>query len=248
MGGMDKMASVNNDLPAHIVAVSGTSGSGKSIFLKSRIGNEPRLVIFDRKDEWSRVDGIPPIARVTDPYELIHSMREAGRGGNLRVAFRPIGDEKQQGEQLDLFCRGLLNFGYAAVVIEELSGVTTPSKAPYGWGEVLRTGRALGLKVYGVSQRPSESDKTIMGNRSELHVCPMERDQDMVYMAKELNVHPDEVRNLVHIDKRHAENGQGIHEFIHKSHKGLQKGRILTNSNGFKEEMLKGWEPRKMGG
>ena len=76
--------------------------------------------------------------------------------------------------------------------------MTSPGKAPLGWGMVVRRGRdkERRLKVYGVTQRPSESDKTIMGNWTLIHCCLMTRFDDRAYMAKEMNIPREAIDSL----------------------------------------------------
>ena len=42
--------------------------------------------------------------------------------------------------------------------------------------------------MYGVTQRPCESDKTIMGNRTLVHCHAMPRPKDRAYMASEMGM------------------------------------------------------------
>ena len=76
----------------------------------------------------------------------------------------------------------------AAVVAEELADVTTPGKAPDAWGILIRRGLKYGADIYAITQRPSESDKTVMGNASVIHCCALQRAGDRKYMAAELDV------------------------------------------------------------
>ena len=87
----------------------------------------------------------------------------------------------------------MLVWGWATVVVEELADVTSSSKAPQGWGDVLRKGRAIGLKIYGLTQRPAESDKTIIGNASLFHAGRQSRSADRKYMAAELNLSAEDL-------------------------------------------------------
>ena len=68
----------------------------------------------------------------------------------------------------------------ATVVVEELADVTSPGKAPIYWGMLTRKGLRYGPEIYALTQRPSESDKTVMGNATVLHVhqCVLEIDAE----------------------------------------------------------------------
>jgi hypothetical protein len=85
---------------------------------------------------------------------------------------------------------------YTTVIAEELADVTSPAKAPPGWGELCRQGLGYGANVYGVSQRPAESDKTIVGNASFVHCHYLRRAGDRKYMAEELDTRAEHIARL----------------------------------------------------
>ena len=55
---------------------------------------------------------------------------------------------------------------------------------------VVRRGRHQSLTVYGITQRPAESDKTIIGNATLTHCCKLKRAPDRAYMAREMGCAP----------------------------------------------------------
>ncbi|MCL1072999.1 hypothetical protein [Shewanella dokdonensis] len=74
----------------------------------------------------------------------------------------------------------------ACIVAEELADVTTAGKAPPHWGQVVRRGRARGLApIFAITQRPSESDKTTVGNATLVRCGRLNRANDRKYMAQE---------------------------------------------------------------
>ncbi len=83
-----------------------------------------------------------------------------------------------------------------AIVVEEMADVTTPGKAPAAWGEIVRKGLRFGPRIYALTQRPAESDKTVVGNANLLHCHAMSRANDARYMAAELRVEPAAVDAL----------------------------------------------------
>jgi hypothetical protein len=95
-----------------------------------------------------------------------------------------------------------------------LAGVTSPAKAPEGWHTLVSRGRKRGIVIYGVTQRPSESDKTIMGNSTLKHVGMMPRAKDRKYMADEMDI---DVR-LLDLEPL---------EYVEKSGKEVKKGRVI---------------------
>jgi hypothetical protein len=85
------------------------------------------------------------------------------------------------------------------LVVEELADVTTPGKAPAGWGEIARKHRHANGRVYALTQRPAESDKTIVGCAAVLHTGFMNTARDRKYMADCLDIPLAEVTNLARL-------------------------------------------------
>ena len=75
-----------------------------------------------------------------------------------------------------------------SLVVEELADVTSPGKAPEGWGELIRKGRHYGGSIYALTQRPAESDKTIAGNADIIHTGRLSFPRDRKTMAEYLDV------------------------------------------------------------
>ncbi|MDO8416652.1 MAG: hypothetical protein Q7S87_10630 [Agitococcus sp.] len=53
---------------------------------------------------------------------------------------------------------------------------------------LVRRGRKYGANIYGITQRPAESDKTLFGNCHVIHCCYMQWANDRAYMAAELDM------------------------------------------------------------
>mgnify|MGYP001574383419 CR=1 FL=1 len=158
---------------ARIVMVCGGSGTGKSAWVKQQIAGARRCLVWDITGEYAR-HGFEP---VTSAARLIEALEQSA----ARLAYIPASLK-----HFDFFCRAAFAWGRCVVVVEELADVTTPGKAPTGWGMVVRRGRHQSLTVYGITQRPAESDKTIIGNATLTHCCKLKRAPDRVYMAREM--------------------------------------------------------------
>lgn len=170
------MRKIDTSRNADITLVSGSAGSGKSAWTKKQIAKETRLAIWDIDDEYSEIRGVKRITKIS---EFAKALLNADKG---KFAF--VGNR----DDFDMFCRCVFAWSDCTCVTEELSGVTSPGKAPDGWGELVRRGRKYGIKIIAVTQRPSESDKTIVGNASCIHVGRLARAQDRKYMANEMDV------------------------------------------------------------
>lgn len=172
---------------ASIIVVCGSSGSGKSAWVKRRIATTRRVLVWDVDDEYSEKG----FYRIASPEELVAELRVNKVG---HFAFVPVGLGVKT--SFDFWARAAFAWGNCTAVAEELAGVTTPGKAPPGWHQLVSRGRKRGIEVIGVTQRPSESDKTIMGNATLIHCGMLAREQDRAYMAKELDVSADQVADI----------------------------------------------------
>lgn len=180
------MRKLDNAHNAEIVVVTGSSGSRKTTFVKGVIKKRKRVIIFDAaKHEYG--DIARPVHSQRELLELIKSNPK----GPLKVAYQPM--EGPTAVNFDWWCKLVYAWGNCTAVAEEISDVTSPGKAPDGWGQLLRKGRAYGIKIFPLTQRPAESDKTAIGNATLFHAGRQSRADDRKYMARELNVQPDEL-------------------------------------------------------
>lgn len=177
---------IDTSLKALIVAVTGAAGSGKSAWVKQQkeVKDAKRLVIWDIDDEYGEIKGVKEV-------KTIGALAKALRA-NKTGRFRFTGGASFFGD----FCHIVFAWGYCTCVVEELADVTSPSKAPDGWGQLVRRGRKRGITIFAVTQRPAESDKTIMGNASKIHCGRMQKATDQKYMASEMNMPIELVKAL----------------------------------------------------
>jgi len=164
-----------------IVYVCGSSGSGKSAYVKAQLRHHPRVLIWDVDAEYAP---LPGVVGVSSPADLVGRVRRLSGPG--RLAYVP-----DRLDRFDWFCRLAFAWGQfaaCAVIAEETADVTSPGKAPAGWGTLIRRGRKYGIVTYAVTQRPSESDKTALGNAAVVRVGRLARAPDRAYMARELDI------------------------------------------------------------
>lgn len=177
-----------------LVVVCGASRSGKTIWTRRQTERAPRLLVWDSVGEWSDVGNCE---RITDLRELARRCAPPAR--SERLAFvGPITPA-----MFDAFCRLAwvwVRVAPGVLVIEELADVTSPGKAPPAWGEIVRKGLRYGPHIYALTQRPAESDKTVIGNASVIHCHRMARSMDRGYMARELDISQDQLDALKPLD------------------------------------------------
>jgi hypothetical protein len=125
------------------------------------------------------------------------------RYGYTGPAYREWVDEKGRTHRVSYFpafCKLAFVWMKAAprgvLVVEELADVTSPGKAPQGWGDIIRKGRHYSGSIYGLTQRPSESDKTLAGNADVIHCGRLSFPTDRKTLAEYLDVPVDQVTAL----------------------------------------------------
>lgn len=170
--------SVDVTRKARIVVVCGGSGTGKSAWVKQQITKTKRLLIWDTEGEYLDL----PKVQAVQGRRALTSLLLRHPVGPTRIAYVP-----RTLKDFDFWARCALAWKNCTAVAEELADVTTPGKAPDGWGQLVRKGRKHGVEIYAITQRPAESDKTVMGNATLMHCCAMKRAKDRDYMAAELD-------------------------------------------------------------
>ena len=188
------MREPDNRLPADIRVIAGATGSGKSAETKRALKTERGDVfVFDVKNEYGSQPGF---RRVHTRADFLREMRRGGR-----IAWATTGPA-----DFEFFCKCVWARGSALIIVEELSSVTGTAKAIGAWHLILTQGRGYGLRVIGITQRPAEIDKTIIGNATLIRTHRLTRGSDRAYVAAELDVPRGELDALTEYDyiERHV--------------------------------------------
>jgi len=176
------------------VLVAGSRGSGKSGWTRQQCEAAPRQLVWDSVHEWSRDRLVRPVRTLTQLHELV--VADLRAPGPFRYGYTgPVNDKT-----FHTFCKLAFVWMKAStdgtLVVEELADVTSPAKAPEGWGEIIRKGRHYGGRIYALTQRPAESDKTIAGNADVIHTGRLSFPRDRKTMAEYLDVPVEDITAL----------------------------------------------------
>lgn len=181
--------------------VVGASQSGKTHWVKNQIKPVERLLSWDIEQQYEDrcrvVRDIPTLASLVKKNDR-----------NLRISYQPARQDRQQ-EFLD-FCRVAFAFCSAGlthrnddlspvrtyIVVEELASVTSVAKAPTEWGDLVRMGLKRNMYLYTITQRPTEIDKTTVGNCSQVHCGRVSTFDDAKRMSKMLSLPVDYIFDL----------------------------------------------------
>ena len=175
------------------ILVTGSRGSGKSGWTRQAVQRESRLLVWDTMHEWSRDRVVTPVRTLQDLHQVV--VQDLMHPGPFRYGY--VGPTTTK--TFPTFCRLAIVWMKAApgaLVVEELADVTHPGKAPEGWGECVREGRHYGGRLYALTQRPAESDKTIAGNVDIIHAGRQSFPRDRKTIAEYLDVPVADVTQL----------------------------------------------------
>jgi hypothetical protein len=188
--------------------VVGSRGAGKTEWTMQQTHSATRLLVWDAVQQWSKRGLVQPVYSIDGLKEVIVAdIRAPGRfrwgyAGPISITLarkpplRPV-----KVELFPIFCK--LAWAWlrarrgSTLVIEELADVTQPGKAPDEWGEIVRKSRhEAGSRIFGLTQRPAESDKTIAGNADVIHCGRLSLPRDRKSLAEYLDVPVEEVTRL----------------------------------------------------
>lgn len=182
-----------SDNQAAFVAVIGSTGSGKSHFVKAVLAAKPpRLMIWDAMREYDHAGKV--IKEKT--ADLVAHLRKVS-GGDFAVVYQPRKDtEAVMRDQFSIFCKAALAVRNVLLVVEEMALVTKAGYSPPGWLEVVTGGRHYGVKVVGTSQRPALLDKTFFSNCTHIRVGKLTSAGDKKTIADAIDVPVDLLREV----------------------------------------------------
>lgn len=178
----------NTGLPPRHMFLCGTTGSGKSSFVRK----------FRGMDEFNRVllwdpDRDHTAYHITGQVRFRNEvMRAIASGKPFRLAYSPPSCTPKE---FEFFCAVLwaaLDGNHlTACIIEELADVVGSGKAKGTWGELSRKSRKYGGVIFSITQRPQEIDKSILAQSAYKWCGQLATDRDRRYMGAELSLPPE---------------------------------------------------------
>ncbi len=181
---------------AAILAIIGSTGSGKSLYLKGQLSKKkpPRLLVWDPMREYDAMGRV--YAGKLSP--LVTDLADAGSRGRFAFVYQPDNTNVKRFErQFAVVCGMAIAAGNCTLLVEELALVTKAGFSPPRWMEAVTGGRHRGLSLIGTTQRPALVDKTFFGNATVIRVGRLNAGSDKRVMADALDVPVDDLTALL---------------------------------------------------
>lgn len=164
---------------AQIFYCTGSTGAGKSTYVKNAISEDKRLLVFDPDDEYGDIKGINTFYDGQQLFAAVQAHKTT-----------PFKARLVQNGQAAFELINMLAFAWTncTVIAEEIADVTRVGKAPPMWGQLLRRGRKRAIKIYMTTQRPSEADKTALTQATVVRTGQLGRHADREALARDMDI------------------------------------------------------------
>lgn len=177
------------------VAAFGARGTGKTAWVKQQLGalKPARLMVWDYKHDHD----LGPVGRAYTHWpEFVKSC--TAKAFQSRYLVSPDHDPH---EQFEAFCQLAWREGNLTMFVDELPEVTKANKAPPAWRKCVNVGRSYdngtkALSIIGAGQRPTEVDKSFLGNCDVVHVGRLGFVNDAKLFAGMWGIDASELVNL----------------------------------------------------
>ena len=179
-----------NSNSAKVIGIMGATGCGKSYFLRQCLARpaRKRTLIWSPKEAIDDYAALYPGSQVcTTASAVLQALRRAGNGP-VHIVVVPSLVRKADKAIFGAVCKMAKAARNITMIAEEIGTVVEPNGGPDGWYELITMGRAYGIEVYGLSQRPASIDKDFFSNMSLLHVGRLNYEDDMKTCARALRV------------------------------------------------------------
>jgi hypothetical protein len=163
-----------------LVAVMGKTRSGKTGWTAQQVEQKTRLLVWDSMGQWATDFNCRPVREWSELAKVCRS-----DAPDERVAFQC----KVTRDNFEIFCALAMIFikmRVSTVVVEEISDVSPPGKASANWGELIRKGLRYEPHIFALTQRPQESDKTLLSMATIYHCHVQTFPTDNEYVAKKV--------------------------------------------------------------
>jgi hypothetical protein len=150
------------------IAAFGARGTGKTAWVRQLLRKlaPARLMVWDFKHD-------ADLAGVGKGFTSWPAFVKECTRNTFAARYLPSNDHDMT-EQFDAFCRLAWREGNLTMMVDELPEVTKANRAPPAWRKCVNVGRSYdngtkALAIIGAGQRPTEVDKSFLGNCDVIH-------------------------------------------------------------------------------
>ena len=166
---------------ADIILFCGTSSCGKGHKAKQLTAKETRLLVFDIASDWDSQKNNVDIIK-----DDVSAVMVAIKKKSFRIAYRPhIRDEKGQWELLNEL---VMAMGSMCYLTDELSELATSKRQVESWKILCKRGRHSGIKLRAITDRPAETDKSIISHATEIYVGQLVEPSDLAPLRARMGI------------------------------------------------------------
>ena len=196
----------NNALDCLNAMYVGSSGSGKTTAVKQlNIAADDCAVFFDPFGDYAGTFKGQQVFTYYTWAEFAENLFKARSSGKPFKIARGFKGRVEKGD-FEQFCGLAWACGDATkaplnVVLEELAKFCDTAGKMDGYvSDLLRIGRKYGLRTHCVFQRGQEVGKTVIGNCTIKWIGYQERENDAIYLSKELGIASEAIAKLEKLD------------------------------------------------
>lgn len=188
------------------VGVFGSSGSGKSTYVKRIVSKLDRVIVFDTEEEYGEICGVT--LRSVDAVRA-HMAKNWAKG--FKIAYVPQAGKEARclsslSKLLLVAQQPFKDTGKGkgvTLVVEEMNKsfpVHGGETKCVGFADICSRGRKYGITVYGLTQRISEVSTRFRGNCDETVVLRATGKRDTLVSAETIGVDQSVIRSLKNLE------------------------------------------------
>ena len=160
-----------------ISVVLGRRGMGKTFYVKSKIMQWDRILIFDTMSEYSNTY----FDQVYGQRGFVDYWRRRRGAARFRLIFRDAG---QIAPIFDALCQWVYEVGNMAFVVEELSFFAGASFAPEPLATIIRCGRHRNIDLIATAQRAADVPKVLIALANQAVIFNQSEPNSLDYLSK----------------------------------------------------------------
>lgn len=171
--------------PTDRAAFVGQTGSGKTTLAEYVCSLKPYVVALDPKGmlNWRG-------------YELHSTLDSLTQSAAPKLIYRPVYDELQDPETMDLFFQWVYRRRNTALYVDEIYAVAKGDVYPWHFGACLTRGREVGVTVYTATQRPARVPQIVFSESEHVYCFFLKMPRDRDRMDEMAGLDPVAIRTL----------------------------------------------------